>query len=176
MPCAGRRVATLALPTVPMIAPTEPVMPPRHATPLAQPAICTICTTRAIASLRFGLIALCLLLAPGVARVRAQSMPPAIAPVADPLHQPCVEVRASPQAVGVPGVVTYAGSAMTPPPRPQLVHKQYVDLDDRCATPPAFAPTRDIDSTSFWYVNAPAGNRHADAPATGAWALQGLAS
>jgi hypothetical protein len=162
-----------------MIAPTEPVMPPRHATPLAQPAICTICTIcaiRAIASLRFGLIGLCLLLAPGVARVRAQSMPPAIAPVADPFHQPCVEVRASPQAVGVPGIATYAGSATTPPPRPQLVRKQYVDLDDRCATPPAFAPTRDIDSTSFWYVNAPAGNRHADAPATGAWALQGLAS
>ena len=37
----------------------------------------------------------------------------------------------------------------------------YVDLDNRCATPPAFAPTRDVDSTSVWYVDAPAASAHA---------------
>ncbi|MDR3398436.1 MAG: hypothetical protein P4M06_12840 [Pandoraea sp.] len=148
-------------------------MPPRHATPQTQPAICAI---RAIASLRFGLIALCLLLASGVARVHAQSMPPAVATPADPFHQPCVEVRVSPQAVGVPRVVTHLGIAVTTPPQRPLVRKQYVDLDDRCASPPAFAPTRDIDSTSVWYVDAPAGGLQATSRLTDARALRGLAS
>ncbi|VVD69744.1 hypothetical protein PSO31014_00536 [Pandoraea soli] len=66
-------------------------------------------------------------------------------------------------------------SIATTPAAGYLVRKQYVDLDNRCATPPAFAPTRDVDSTSIWHVDAPAGDMHAAAKPSGTRALRGLA-
>ncbi|VVE87327.1 hypothetical protein [Pandoraea bronchicola] len=144
-------------------------MPPRHITPQTLSAI------RAAASRRFALMALCLLTVTGAARVQAQSMPPAVATPADPFHQPCVDVRASPEMDGPPHV-SQPGAAATMPSTNRIVRKQYVDLDNRCATPPAFAPTRDIDSTSVWYVDAPAGARLATSRRVGASALHGLAS
>lgn len=142
---------------------------PRHATPQGLPA------PHAIASLRCTLIACCLLMASGVARVHAQSMPPGVATPTDPFHQSCVAVKASPTTVEAPR--SFAMPA-TPPlsTRNRIVHKQYVDLDDRCATPPAFAPTRDTDSTNVWYVDAPARDSYATSPSPGASIWHGLTS
>lgn len=147
-------------------------MPPRHprrATPQVLPA------PHAIVSLWCSLIALCLLMASGVARVHAQSMPPGVVAPADPFHQSCVAVKASPTTVEGPR--SFAMPAIPPQStRNRIVHKQYVDLDDRCATPPAFAPTRDTDSTTVWYVDAPARDRHPALQSPGASTWHDLAS
>ncbi|MFJ2993537.1 hypothetical protein [Pandoraea sp. NPDC087047] len=96
-----------------------------------------------------------LLTAAGASGVNAQSMPPAVVP-ADAFHQPCVGVRASPDAVARRAPWTVKPSRAFRQP----VREQYVDLDNRCASPPAFAPTRDVDSTAVWYVDAPAASVH----------------
>jgi hypothetical protein len=120
-----------------------------------------------MAWLRFGVVILSVLIASGATRVHAQAMPPGTAP-ADPFHQPCVAVRASPEA-SVPGGrgtrhdLVVPRRIMTTPAAERAVRKQYVDLDNRCATPPAFAPTRDVDSTAVWHVDAPADDMHAAA-------------
>ncbi|VVG71544.1 hypothetical protein PAP18089_02523 [Pandoraea apista] len=110
---------------------------------------------------------LCLLLASGVARVHAQTMPPAVATPTDPFHQPCVAVKAAPAANGeARSFAIFAPSAIPAiPTSNRIVRKQYVDLDDRCAPPPAFAPTRDTDSTTVWFVDAPAYPAHLAHPA-----------
>lgn len=124
-------------------------MPPRHVTPRER-------HPRHAAGFRFAFVMLCLLTAAGSPRVNAQSMPPAAAP-ADAFHQPCVAVRASPDAA-----THHAPWMVKPlPVFRQPVREQHVDLDNRCASPPAFAPTRDIDSTAVWYVDAPAASVHA---------------
>ncbi|QBC32171.1 hypothetical protein DRB87_13490 [Pandoraea sp. XY-2] len=64
----------------------------------------------------------------------------------------------------------------TIPAAGSVVRKQYVDLDNRCATPPAFAPTRDVDATATWHVDAPASDMHAAAKPSGTHTLRGLAS
>lgn len=97
-----------------------------------------------------------LILAIGSASVRAQSIPAGPTPV-DLFHQPCVAVHLPSGAA--------AGALVAPlglnAPDGQDVRnvrrlRQYVDLDNRCATPPAFAPTRISDPTSVWHVRAPA--------------------
>lgn len=145
-------------------------MPPRHATPQMQPAL------RVAAPLRYGLIAFCLLMAPGIARVHAQSMPPAVTAPADPFHQPCVAIHATPDAHGRPRLFTLPGVVAPIAAANVSFRKQYVDLDDRCAMPPAFAPTRDTDSTNVWYVGAPADDRRATSRHPGTSALHDLMS
>ena len=71
-------------------------MPPRHATPPVLPVFPS--AVRRVMLLRFGIVALCVLIASGAPRVHAQSVPPAGAAPTDPFHQPCVAVRASPEA------------------------------------------------------------------------------
>ena len=149
-------------------------MPPRHITRPPPSAI------RHAASLRFGFVTLCLLLfACCGARVHAQPAPPGATPPADPFHQPCVAVRGSPgtssrDAFGTRRASAAPRIAAMPPATARAVRKQYVDLDNRCATPPAFAPTRNIDSTSVWYVDALEGRMHARAQRSGVRALRAL--
>ncbi|WP_353189617.1 hypothetical protein [Pandoraea pnomenusa] len=92
-------------------------------------------------------------------------MAPANTSPIDAFHQPCVAVRALPRAVLR---LTPDGETLRPATQPSAdadrtrqPARHYVDLDNLCATPPAFAPTRDIDSTSVWYVDAPSAYRHA---------------
>ncbi|MCI3206894.1 hypothetical protein DBA20_18260 [Pandoraea capi] len=109
---------------------------------------------------------------------RAQSMPPASATPVDAFHQPCVAVRAMPNAP-IPDkrpATTTAMSAMPATFTGQPVQKWHVDLDNRCATPPAFAPTRDVDSTSIWYVDAPERNPGMSQRHPGALTLHGVTS
>ncbi|AKC71135.1 hypothetical protein MB84_19170 [Pandoraea oxalativorans] len=105
-------------------------------------------------------------------RVPAQSMPPATAKPVDAFHQPCVAVRTLPDEAARD--VSGAARAFVFISRSRKPLKQYVDLDDRCATPPAFAPTRDVDSTSVWYVDAYAAGGHAPSP--GELTLHGVTS
>ncbi|VVE26874.1 hypothetical protein PHO31112_03427 [Pandoraea horticolens] len=145
-------------------------MPPRHATPQMQSAL------HAAAPLRYGLIAFCLLMAPGVTRVHAQSMPPAVTAPADPFHQPCVAIHASPDAHGRPRVLALRDVIALMAAANAIVRKQSIDLDDRCTMPPAFAPTRDTDSTNVWYADALADDRHATSRHSGTSVLHGLMS
>lgn len=79
-------------------------------------------------------------------------MPPAVNAPTDPFHQPCVEIR---------GRVEHGTPESAKPVRPigtlqsERALKRYVDLDDRCANLPEFAPTRDTDTTTVWYVSMP---------------------
>ena len=154
-------------------------MPPRHATPQVLPVFPS--AVRRVMLLRFGIVALCVLIASGAPRVHAQSVPPAGAAPTDPFHQPCVAVRASPEAStsggrGMRHGVAALRTVATIPAAGSVVRKQYVDLDNRCATPPAFAPTRDVDATATWHVDAPASVLHAAAKPYGTHTLRGLAS
>ncbi|VVD99536.1 hypothetical protein [Pandoraea terrigena] len=133
-----------------------------------------------MASRRVGLFLLSVLIACIAPRVHAQALPPAATP-ADPFHQPCVAVRASPEASMPGGRGTRRGLAVPrrvvkTPAAGRVVRKEYVDLDNRCATPPAFAPMRDVDSTSIWHVDAPAGDMHATAKPSATRALHGRTS
>ncbi|WP_150574634.1 hypothetical protein [Pandoraea aquatica] len=121
------------------------------------------------------MLAIGLLAAMAAPHLHAQSMPPATAKPVDAFHQPCVAVRAAPNeaARDVSGAARAFVFTSRFPGKP---HKQYVDLDDRCATPPAFAPTRDVDSTSVWYVDAPAAGVHAPSRHPGALTLHGVTS
>ncbi|BET10392.1 hypothetical protein [Pandoraea sputorum] len=155
-------------------------MPPRHVTPCTRirpPGGCPPNHDgwRRPDMLRWlTLLAIGLLATMATPHVHAQSMPPSTAKPTDPFHQPCVAVRALPDAAvrdvsGATRAFIFT-SRVSPPP------KQYVDLDDRCATPPAFAPTRDVDSTSVWYVDTPAAGAHAPSHHPGTLTLHGVTS
>lgn len=147
-------------------------MPPSHITRPPPSAV------RHAASLRFGLVTLCLLLFAWCGgRAHAQPAPPDATAPADPFHQPCVAVRGSQgtssrDAFGTRRALAPRRIAAMPPATARAARKQYVDLDNRCATPPAFAPTRDIDSTSIWYVDALEGRMHARAQRSGVRTLR----
>ncbi|WP_140413446.1 MULTISPECIES: hypothetical protein [unclassified Pandoraea] len=106
------------------------------------------------------LSALSVLYAP---HAHAQGIPPGTGAPADPFHQPCVEIRVTPHG---DGAVLPSSDPQAPLIRPiQSIKplkpfKRYVDLDDRCANLPEFAPTRDTDTTSVWYVSMPAHAAH----------------
>ncbi|VVD75969.1 hypothetical protein PCO31010_00878 [Pandoraea commovens] len=150
-------------------------MPPRHVTPCT--CVCPMDHERRRRPdiLRwFALLAIGLLATMAAPHVHAQSMPPSTAKPVDAFHQPCVAVRALPDEAARD--VSGAARAFVFISRVRKPHKQYVDLDDRCATPPAFAPTRDVDSTSVWYVDAPAAGVHAPSRHPGALTLHGVTS
>ncbi|VVE62825.1 hypothetical protein PAN31117_01027 [Pandoraea anapnoica] len=155
-------------------------MPPRHVTPCTRvcpPGVCLLNHDRRRRPdiLRWlTLLAIGLLATMAAPHVQAQSMPPSTAKPADAFHQPCVAVRAVPNESARD--VSGAARAFVLTSRVSTLHKQYVDLDDRCATPPAFAPTRDVDSTSVWYVDAPAAGVHAPSRHPGALTLHGVTS
>jgi hypothetical protein len=92
-----------------------------------------------------------LLYAAAMAPAHAQSMPPAAAP-ADPFHQPCVAVHAEHGHVapGDSGLGHIVRDVTAP------FYRRYVDLDNRCAARRPLAPTRDADTSTIWYVDAPA--------------------
>ncbi|WP_157125735.1 hypothetical protein [Pandoraea norimbergensis] len=100
------------------------------------------------------LSALCVLHAP---HAHAQGIPPATGAPADPFHQPCVEIRVTPRA---DGPVLPSSQPQAPRIKPIKPFKRYIDLDDRCANLPEFAPTRDTDTTSVWYVSMPVHAAH----------------
>lgn len=158
-------------------------MPPRHVTPRTRVCPLGVCPLDhddhdgrgRPAILRWlTLLALGLLATMATPHVHAQSMPPATAKPVDAFHQPCVAVRAAPDEAARD--VSDAARAFVFISRVRKPLKQYVDLDDRCATPPAFAPTRDVDSTSVWYVDVPAAGVHAPSRHPGALTLQGVTS
>ncbi|VVE12870.1 hypothetical protein PIN31115_02712 [Pandoraea iniqua] len=114
--------------------------------------LCTLCT-------------LCVLTALNAPHAHAQSIPPVTGVPADPFHQPCVEIRVTPNGGGAAlpsGPPRGQREAIDPfkPRQPFQPFKRYVDLDDRCANLPEFAPTRDTDTTGVWYVSMPAHEVH----------------
>ncbi|VVD68664.1 hypothetical protein [Pandoraea anhela] len=123
--------------------------------------------------LAFGLLAVSAL-----PHAQVQSIPPATATPLDAFHQPCVAVRTEPMTPEA-SVGATRTSRRTPAQDAhvgQPVRKRYVDLDNRCATPPAFAPTRDIDATAVWHVDAPVGVLTRPPRHLGALALHSMAS
>jgi len=141
----------------PTLVPTEPAMPPSPARPRQTRASCgalnafgVLCT----------LCALCVLTALNAPHAHAQSIPPVTGAPADPFHQPCVEIRVTPNGGGAvlpSGPPPGQRKAIDPfkPRQSFQPFKRYVDLDDRCANLPEFAPTRDTDTTGVWYVSMP---------------------
>lgn len=140
----------------PTLVPTEPAMPPSPATPRARHADRSDRPWRqAIAVTTLCLLAISnALYAPGA---RAQGMPPAVNPPTDPFHQPCVEIRDGTNRGAAASARLLRSAAADRSPH---ALKRYVDLDDRCANLPEFAPTRDTDTTSVWYVSMPVDAAH----------------
>lgn len=155
-------------------------MPPRHVTPCTRVCPVGVCPVdherRRRLNIRrwLALLAIGLLATMAAPHVHAQSMPPATTKPVDAFHQPCVAVRAIPDEATRD--VSGAARAFVFTSRVSTPHKQHVDLDNRCTTPPAFAPTRDVDSTSVWYVDAPAAGVHAPSRHPGALTLHGVTS
>jgi hypothetical protein len=129
-------------------------MPPSPATPRAH------CPDRSVRSCHawrraIALMWLCLLSSLGTLfphGAQAQGMPPAVNAPTDPFHQPCVEIRGRTD-LGTPESAKRVRPIVSG--QSERVLKRYVDLDDRCANLPEFAPTRDTDTTTVWYVSMP---------------------
>lgn len=128
-------------------------MPPRHLERSPCHDIRHVADAPRASASRLGLMVGGLILAIGSASVRAQSIPAGPTPV-DVFHQPCVAVHL-PSGAAAGALVAPLG-LNAPDVRDVRRLRQYVDLDNRCATPPAFAPTRISDPTSVWHVRAPA--------------------
>jgi hypothetical protein len=181
-------------------APTESTMPPRHviahliARVIAHALAHAMSrrTRQAASPVRYvddpgwpGRLAFALALVMlGVApRTHAQLTSPGPTSV-DSFHQPCVAVSGIPRAApgdtprrmqfhGQHGQHRAEGSSVVVG---KAVRKRYIELDDRCASAPAFAPTRDVDSTSVWYVDTPAGHGYALSQHAGKRTLPGVTS
>lgn len=134
-------------------------MPPRHFERSPCHDIRHVADAPCANASRLGLMVGGLILAIGSASVRAQSIPAGPTPV-DVFHQPCVAVHlpsgAAADALVVPLGLNAPDGQDVRDVRDVRRLRQYVDLDNRCATPPAFAPTRISDPTSVWHVRAPA--------------------
>ncbi|WP_147284636.1 hypothetical protein [Pandoraea pulmonicola] len=107
-----------------------------------------------------------LLCAAAMAPAHAQSTPPATAPV-DPFHQPCVAVHAEHGRIapGSPRLSRIVRDATA------SFYRRYVDLENRCAALRSLAPTRDVDASTIWYVDARAHGTHAAVRPSGAEGL-----
>lgn len=142
-------------------------MPPRHVTSPVH-----ACRAHPLGWLRFAgpaLLALIVLTVVMPPRAHAQSMPPATTAPVDAFHQPCVAVRAAPDAVMpmTPSIRNASKAGGLDTVVGPTVRKLYVDLDDRCAAAPAFAPTRNVDPASVWYVDDPAVSAYVSSPHPG---------
>ncbi|VVD71910.1 hypothetical protein PMO31116_00656 [Pandoraea morbifera] len=148
--------------------PTERAMPPRHPEHSPCQHVRHAADAHRASVARFGVMIGGLILALGSASVRAQSVPAGPTP-ADAFHQPCVAVHmpsgVAAGALVLPRLLNATDLRDARDPR-DLRH--YVDLDNRCATPPAFAPTRISDPTSVWHVHAPARETRSAAVASAA--------